>query len=465
MDAVSFRCTSQCQKQYRRSVFVSFFCSRFGSTSEVLVALWTGFIIPGKATTMAAFQNPNQVYDWVDPTTQTVVKFHAKLIIPPGSELKEKVPVAVYFHGMGEKANAVMGMGPQWQKVAPEPFVLLAPQKQKHGWWFLNSESAHAWVDGAMNEELVKVYCRWLKSVTEMPLTDADRIGLFGWSGGAYAITEILANGDDCIPLSGVALGAVHGHGQRDVTNLPVHLKPLAIPRFDAFLERLKGHNGVQFLEATHATEDKESNFEEALEIIQALSERNAEFGFEGVGLRELGTAQQDVKPKKNKNRTHHNYFNASFLRKDMLVALFGGESPPPFEKKDIEDDDGQWQSEASQSQASSAQDTIAEMQAAWAMNKASSLNTAYRKRADAAASANGAKPSVLGSGQDAAWDADWGSDYMSGMAGMWGGGAMQVMNAMWAMSAMWGGAGADAWGGEADGDACWDMEATFTVT
>jgi hypothetical protein len=40
------------------------------------------------------------------------------------------------------------------------------------------------------------------------------RIGLFGWSAGAYAVTELLAEG--CIPLSGVGLGAVHGHGQND---------------------------------------------------------------------------------------------------------------------------------------------------------------------------------------------------------------------------------------------------------
>lgn len=363
-------------------------------------------------------QVTSPVLDWVDPTTQTVVKFHAKLICPIGSPVPDKVPVAVYFHGMGETATCVMSMRSQWLQVAPEPFVLLAPQKQKHGWWFLDSDTYYGWVDGKLKEDLVGVYCRWLKYVAEIPGSDAERIGLFGWSGGAYAITELLAS-SECIQVTGASLAGVHGHGQKDISDLPPHLKGVAVQKFTNFLQRLGEHQGVPFLEATHATEDKESKFVNAQEIFKVLSERNEELGYEPLTLRELGTAQQDVKPKAKKNKSHHNYFNASFLRKDLFVALWGGERPPPFEKQDAEDQE--WPEASSATQASSA---------TWTAKPAANAN-GWTANATANANGNG---NVHGD--------DWGA--FPGWESMVG-----MMNAM-----MWGGGGAGN-----DDDTCWDME------
>eukprot|EP00959_Pyramimonas_sp_CCMP1952_P391419 8202970-Pyramimonas_sp.AAC.1 len=46
------------------------------------------------------------------------------------------------------------------------------------------------------------------------------------------------------------------------------------------------------------------------------------------VHVRELEPDQQDCKPSKKKNRDHHNYFQASFYRREFLVALLGGPKP-----------------------------------------------------------------------------------------------------------------------------------------
>lgn len=60
----------------------------------------------------------NETYEWADPATGAVVKFRAKLILPVGHGdwVPKKVPLAVYFHSMGEKIDSVLGMANDWQK-------------------------------------------------------------------------------------------------------------------------------------------------------------------------------------------------------------------------------------------------------------------------------------------------------------------------------------------------------------
>jgi hypothetical protein len=254
-----------------------------------------------------------------------------RLILPDGQSqesvnFKKKLPVAVYFYSMGEKVDAIFSMTRDFQRIAPEPFVLVAPTRPKKMWWFIDSETEWGWIQGNFQQPVVQLYCRWLESLTSLPGVNPKRIGLFGWSAGAYAVTELLAEG--CIPLSGVGLGAVHGHGQNDPAGLRSDLQGPAVEKFEAYLERLMAHAGVPWISATHGNTDQESKFADAQEIFRVLTEVQECLGLPAVTVRELEPEEQDVKPKAKKNRTHHNYFNTSFLRKEFFIALFGGPAP-----------------------------------------------------------------------------------------------------------------------------------------
>ena len=152
---------------------------------------------------------------------------------------------------------------------------------------------------------------------------DKSRIGLFGFSAGAYAVVEMFSHG--CIPLSGIGLGGAHGHGQRDLAGVPVEKAHSAVMKFELILQRLKKHSGI---EATHGTTDQESKFTDAQEIIQCINEQQVLVGRPKVSVRELAPEDQDIKAGEWGNKTHHSYFKAAFYRTEFLVALLGGPSP-----------------------------------------------------------------------------------------------------------------------------------------
>jgi hypothetical protein len=113
---------------------------------------------------------------------------------------------------------------------------------------------------------------------------DKSRIGLFGFSVGAYAVVEIFSHG--CIPLSGIGLSGAHGHGQRDLAGVPVEKAHSAVMKFELILQRLKKHSGI---EATHGTTDQESKFTDAQEIIQCLTEQQVRLGLPKVSVEGTG--------------------------------------------------------------------------------------------------------------------------------------------------------------------------------
>lgn len=276
------------------------------------------------------FESPS-THSWTDATTGVAVQFRACLVLPTGTASTPgttSYPLAVYFPGMTENAGEVMRMKGDWGRLTKEPFVLVAPVKPNKLWWFIDDDSDWGWVKGDVRTALVRVYCEWLAALAELSHVNADRIGLFGWSAGAYAVTEIIGHG--CIPLTGVGLGGVHGHGQRDVEGLADIRKAGTIEKFHAYLERLGNHGGVPWIEATHAPEDKESRWVDAQDIFQVLNERQAALGLPPVSVREVEPEQQDVKPNSKRNRQHHNYFQASFFREEFFIALLGGEQPDP---------------------------------------------------------------------------------------------------------------------------------------
>ncbi|CAK0872772.1 unnamed protein product [Prorocentrum cordatum] len=260
------------------------------------------------------------------------VEFRAQLISPRGSGAAPSrdcaYPLAVYFAGLDEKPDVVIEqMASDWAKIAPEPFLMVAAYKPWGMWWFIDNATGgsggYGWVDGEFQDEW-QLHTRCLRH--RGGFVDHRRVGLFGFSAGAYAVVELLSHG--CIALSGVGIAGVHGHGQHDVSDLPPDKAPGAQQKFAAFLGRVRAHSGAPWIEVTHGTTDQISKWSEAKEIISCLAQRQEELGMPAVHVRELEPDQQDCKPSKKKNRDHHNYFQASFYRREFLVALLGGPKP-----------------------------------------------------------------------------------------------------------------------------------------
>jgi len=196
----------------------------------------------------------------------------------------------------------------------------------KKSWWFIDNDSSYGWVEGSFQQETVQLFVRWLEALSNFPCVASDKFGLFGWSAGAYAVTEIMAAGGPY--LSGVGLGAVHGHGQLDPDGLPPKYKEIAPVKFEAYIERMQMMSCIPWIEATHGITDTESKWSDAQAIFEALTQAQEGWGQSEVSVRALEPEEQDVRPNAKKNKAHHTYFNASFLRKEFFVALFGGETP-----------------------------------------------------------------------------------------------------------------------------------------
>mmetsp|Transcript_107402 Transcript_107402/g.310397 ORF Transcript_107402/g.310397 Transcript_107402/m.310397 type:complete len:526 (+) Transcript_107402:111-1688(+) len=286
-----------------------------------------------------------RAFDWAEGSMQVwespqhgAVQYHARIVEPsakaPGAGVPRAplLPLAFYFTGLGESANMLESLASDMAAVAPEPFLLVSPLRPKGGWWFINSCSRLGWIRGSFQKHLVDRYVAWLESVARRPGVDPNRVGLFGFSAGAYAVAEMLAAGVG-ITLSGVGLGAVHGHGQWDLSDLdaaPAACVRSAPLKFETFLQRVRGHQGCRWIEATHGCTDKESKWADAQKIFEAMNGRQAQLGLPQLSVRRLEPEQQDCVPSKKRNRTHHSYFGVAFVRTDFLRALLGGEPPEP---------------------------------------------------------------------------------------------------------------------------------------
>jgi hypothetical protein len=271
------------------------------------------------------------LHQWSDPESNSVVAFRAMQISPPDSNKDcvpcKEVPVAVYFPGLGEDPCVIIKMKAAWAKIAPEPFFIVAPVIPPTMWWFIENDGQFGWIEGEFKPDVVARFSCWLAFLAGLPVVDKRRIGLFGFSAGAYAVVEMFSH-LGCIPLSGIGLGGVHGHGQRDLESVPEDKAQSAVMKFEAFLQRIKEHRGVPWIEATHGTTDKESSFTDAQEIIQCINEQQVLVGRPKVSVRELAPEDQDIKAGEWGNKTHHSYFKAAFYRTEFLVALLGGPSP-----------------------------------------------------------------------------------------------------------------------------------------
>jgi len=245
------------------------------------------------------------------------------------------LPMTFLLCGLGEEAGQLLNLHyKNFAELAPEPFVLVVAQRHPKWWWFVDDSSDGGWVKGRLDPGMVNETVEWMQSLMEDESVDQDRTGLFGFSAGGYAALEILATGK--ILFSGFAVGGVHGHGQCNLDDLPVKWRNYPREKFKAFLDRIGQHEGAMWMEATHSVTDQQSKWEDASRILGALDARQKDLGMAGIQLRIVGIEEQDRAPGNKRNKTHHDYFKAAFMRREFFVALFGGDAP---EDKELPDD------------------------------------------------------------------------------------------------------------------------------
>ncbi|CAK9105367.1 unnamed protein product, partial [Durusdinium trenchii] len=212
--------------------------------------------------------------------------------------------------GLGHEARDILKM--DWGSFASCPFILIVPQRPSGRWWFIDDDAAWGWVEGEFCQELVEAFAAWMNMMIDHPRVDKRRLGLFGFSAGAYAVLEMFASG--LVPISRLAVGGLHGHGQPNVKHIPQKRSAGVVEKFEKFLQRVEGHAGAEHIEVVHGKTDKQCPWLDAKKIVDALTKKQLQLGCPKVKLRLLDAHEQDTFSKRNK--THHDYMKGFFADK-----------------------------------------------------------------------------------------------------------------------------------------------------
>jgi len=160
----------------------------------------------------AFWSTPLETLVWNNPEGGWV-KFRAFLVAPPGREAEaealasgEGLPLAFFYSGLGEQQNStIVEKLCAWREVASEPFVLAAAKRPEDAWWFVDDNSHWGWLSGEFRPELVRLFDTWMADLASRPGINRNRVGLFGFSAGAYAVAELFAY--TRIKFSGIGFG------------------------------------------------------------------------------------------------------------------------------------------------------------------------------------------------------------------------------------------------------------------
>lgn len=260
--------------------------------------------------------------------------FETSVVMPRGRHVeslvpgKSGLPLVFYFGGLGQNGDGAAaelgGLRSNFSQVASEPFVLVQPKRPDRKWWFIDDDRLPwGYVYGDFIPEMVETYGKWISDISARPGIDESRVALCGFSSGAYACLELLADGG-CGALCGVGLVAAHGHSRGDLSEVPA--KGGSLPsedKFPAFLDRIGSHMGCPWIEATHAPTDTRSDMDDARMIFDQINERQSELGHPELVVREVAPEDMDKKPGDGQNDEHHEYSRTALIRREFLLGLF----------------------------------------------------------------------------------------------------------------------------------------------
>eukprot|EP00971_Amphidinium_carterae_P335576 6471511-Amphidinium_carterae.2 len=224
-----------------------------------------------------------------DPTdTQTfgMVQFQATTLLAPGDSAPEPLPLLFFLsglEGLGGIRDTTVQDQMRMKNWPAGSLVLVAPLRKSSHWWFSDNSKNYGWLEGNLDVELVCNMALLLEELAKHPRVDPRKIVLYGFSAGAYAISELLTTHQSVIART-IVLGGIHGHGdsvtQCQVLALPPKLQQ-RIPEFEkkweAYLLRLASGPNIHpdRMVVVHNTLDTLSYWAPAREIWQAMDDKD----------------------------------------------------------------------------------------------------------------------------------------------------------------------------------------------
>eukprot|EP00971_Amphidinium_carterae_P032529 640537-Amphidinium_carterae.1 len=201
------------------------------------------------------------------------------------------------------------------QRKWPAGSLLLAAPLRKPSHWFSENSKNYGWLEGNLDVELVCNMALLLEELAKHPRVDARKIVLYGFSAGAYAISELLTTHQSVIART-VVLGGIHGHGdsaaQCQALGLPPKLQQ-RIPEFEkkweAYLLRLASGPNIHpdRMVVVHNTLDTLSYWAPAREIWQAMDDART---WAGMSLLRRKTFSRQAS---RSFKQGHNYWKMTF--------------------------------------------------------------------------------------------------------------------------------------------------------
>eukprot|EP00971_Amphidinium_carterae_P265206 5260747-Amphidinium_carterae.1 len=167
--------------------------------------------------------------------------------------------------------------------------IIVHPLTRKQLWWFITQHGHHGWIEGTSVPNERDLFLHAFKLMVNHPYVDPTKIFFFGFSAGAYAITELMPHFQR-LPARGIFLGGVHGHGDGEAAcqqhleykqlehRHQAHLADYA-DKFADYLARITPSVTKADIQVMHNMYDRLSNYDTAMDIFQALDTGRTQLG------------------------------------------------------------------------------------------------------------------------------------------------------------------------------------------
>eukprot|EP00971_Amphidinium_carterae_P116246 2302970-Amphidinium_carterae.1 len=163
-------------------------------------------------------QVPQRAIHFDDPSdTQSfgMVQFQATTLKAPDYNENEFLPLLFFMsglEGLGGIRDATVQALMSSKRWPAGSLILVAPLRKPTHWWFSANSKNWGWLEGELDVELVCNMGMLIEELARHPKVDPRKIVLYGFSAGAYAVTELLTTHQSALARV-VVLGGVHGHG------------------------------------------------------------------------------------------------------------------------------------------------------------------------------------------------------------------------------------------------------------
>lgn len=262
------------------------------------------------------------------------VRFQAALVEPRNAAVlpEDSLPLLYYFSGLGSNGGLTDVNLAALARRAQKPFVIAAPYRRPGTWWVLD-DGREPWgfCDGKLLEVELQSLTQWMRSLARQPGIDPSFLSAFGFSAGAYALTELICVRHGPLPqLSGLATAGLHGHGQPDLDGIDgaKRLKYGAdiVTKWDQYINRVHMHDdSPEMMLNVHNLEDALCPWQYTQLIIDALDVRRHQLGRSPVRREFVHVART------RKQKTGHNYEEMAFNEVvDRLVSACSSASRVP---------------------------------------------------------------------------------------------------------------------------------------